>query len=89
MDTYNENLERAQQDIQFVLLIQDSFLIQHTLEPSSGENVLDLVLCSQNELVDNVKIHESLGNSDHDEIHFHIKVNLPCNCCSFDISPEP
>ena len=44
------------------------------LEPTRGENVVDLVLYSQNELVDNVKIHEPFGNSDHNQIHFDIKV---------------
>ena len=56
------------EDQQFLLLIQESFLTQHVLEPTRGENVLDLVLSSQNsqhELVDNVKLHEPLGNSDH------------------------
>ena len=33
-----------------------------------------LILSSQNELVDNVKIHEPLGSSDHNQIHFNIKV---------------
>ena len=28
----------------------------------------------QNELVDNVKVHEPLGSSDHNQIHFNIKV---------------
>ena len=55
---------------QFLFLIQDSFLTQHMLEPTRGENVLDIVLSSQKELVDNVKIHEPLGNSDHNQIHF-------------------
>ena len=36
--------------------------------------MLDLILSSQNELVDNVKVHESLGSSDHNQIHFNIKV---------------
>ena len=40
------------------------------LEPTSGENVLYIVLSSQKELVDNVKIHEPLGNSDHNQIYF-------------------
>ena len=53
------------EDQQFLFLIQDSFLTQHVLEPTSGENVLDIVLSSQKELVDNVKIHEPLGNIDH------------------------
>ena len=45
-------------------------------EPTRGENVLYVVLSSQNELVDNVKIHETLGNSDHNQIHINIKIKL-------------
>ena len=55
-------------DQQFLLLIQDCFLTQHVLEPTRGGNVLDLVFSSQNELVDNVKICELLGSSDHNLI---------------------
>ena len=44
------------------------------LEATRGENVLDIVLSSQTEFVDNVKICESLGCSDHNQIHFIIKV---------------
>ena len=58
------------EDQQFIFFIQDSFLTQHVLEPDRGDNVLDLVLSSQNKLVDNVKLHEPLGNSDHNQIHF-------------------
>ena len=64
------------EDQQFLLLIQESFLSQHVPELTRGENVLDLFLSSQNELVDNVKMHEPLGNSDHNQIHFDIKVKL-------------
>ena len=45
------------------------------LEPTRGENVLDIVLSSQKELMDNVKIHEPLCNSDHNQINFDINVN--------------
>ena len=51
--------EYSCKDKQFLFLIQDSFLTQHAIEPTRGENVLDVVLSSQNELVDNVKIYES------------------------------
>ena len=61
-------------DHQFLLLTQDCFLTQHVMEPTKGGNVLDLILSSQNDLVDNVKAHESLGSSDHNQIHFSIKV---------------
>ena len=62
------------EDQQFLFLIQESFLTQHVLEPTREENVLDIVLLLQKELVDNVKIHEPLGNSDHNKIHFDINV---------------
>ena len=62
------------EDQQFLFLIQESFLTQHVLEPTRGENVLDIVLSSQKELVDKVKIHEPLCNSDHNQIHFDINV---------------
>ena len=41
------------------------------VEPTKGYDVyMNIVLSSQNELVDNVKIHEPLGKSDHNQIHF-------------------
>ena len=66
------------EDQQFLFLIQDSFLTQHVLEPTREENVLDIVLSSQHELLENVKIHEPLGNSDHNQIHFDINVKSEC-----------
>ena len=36
--------------------------------------MLDLILSSQYELVDNVNVQEPLGSSDHNKIHFNIKV---------------
>ena len=53
------------EDQQFHCLIQDSFLTQHVLESTSLQKL---------KLVDNVKTHEPLGNSDHNQIHFCIKV---------------
>ena len=35
------------EDQQFLFLIEDNFLTQHVLEPTSGENVLYIVLTSQ------------------------------------------
>ena len=64
----------GREDQEFLNLVQDSFLSQHVLEATRGENVLDIVLSSQKEFVDNVKICEPLGCSDHNQIHFIIKV---------------
>ena len=76
MDTYNGNILESTggDDQQFLFLVHDSFLTQHVLEPTRGDNVLDIVLSSQKELVHNIKIHEPLGNSDHNQIHFDISV---------------
>ena len=62
------------EDQQCMCLIQDNFLIQHVLEPTRGGRVLDLVLSSQKEFVDNVNIQEPLGSSDHNQVHFNIKI---------------
>ena len=42
---------------------------------------ITIVLSSQNELVDNVKIHEPFGNSGHNQIHFDIKVKSETTKC--------
>ena len=52
----------------------DSFLSQHVLEPTRGKNVLDIVLTSQKEFVDNVDICEPLGCIDHNQIYVIIKI---------------
>ena len=64
------------EDQQFLLLILDSFLNQHVLERTRGENVLDLVLSSQNELVDNVKIQCGIAASKGNQILGLIRRNI-------------
>ena len=54
-------------------LVQDNFLTQHVLEPTRAAMVLDIVLSSQKEFIDNVVIQEQLGNSDQNQLHFNIK----------------
>ena len=62
------------EDQKYFNLVQDSFLTQHVLEPTRGDNVLDTVLSSQKEFIDNVRICEPLGCSDHNQIYFNINV---------------
>jgi len=49
------------------------------LEPTRGENVLDIVLSSQQVFVDTVRIGEPLGGSDHNQVLFTIKVKSEGN----------
>ena len=62
------------EDSTFVCLVQDNFLTQHVLEPTRAARVLDIVLSSQKEFVDNVEIQEPLGSSDHNQLHFNINI---------------
>ena len=62
------------EDQEFLNLEQDGFLSQHELEPTRGKNVMDIVLSSQKEFVDNIKICETRGCCDHNHIYVIIKV---------------
>ena len=62
------------EDQTFFCLVQDNFLTQHVLEPTRAARVLDIVLSSQKEFVDNVVIQEPLGSSDHNQLHFNINI---------------
>ena len=62
------------EDQKCLCLIQDNFLTQHVLEPTRAARILDIVLSSQKEFVDNVVIQEPLGSSDHNQLHFNIKI---------------
>ena len=76
MGIHSEHLYRVpgERIKSFFNLVQYSFLSRHLLEATRGENTLDIVLSSHKEFVDNVKICEPLGCSDHNQIHFIIKV---------------
>ena len=62
------------EDQKLLCLVQDNFLTQRVLEPTRATRVLDIVLSSQKELVYNVKIKETLGSSDHNQMHFNINI---------------
>ena len=62
------------EDQQLLCLVQDNFLTQNVLEPTRAARVLDIVISSQKEFGDNVVIHEPLGSSDHNQLHFNINI---------------
>ena len=62
------------EDQQFCFLLQDNFLTQYVLEPTRAASVLDIVLFLQKECFDNVAVQEPLSSSDHNQLHFNIKI---------------
>ena len=71
----DDNAEHRGRRPKVLCLVQDNFLSQHVLEPTRATRILDIMLSSQKELVDNVNIKEPLGSSDHNQMHFNIKKN--------------
>jgi len=58
---------------EFVQTIEDCFYTQHVLHPTRGDAILDLILSSDPDLVNNVCITANLGTSDHNMITFTVQ----------------
>jgi len=54
--------------------VNENFLTQWVREPTRGENILDLVLTTEDDIVSDLKVGEELGSSDHKMIRFVLKV---------------
>ena len=77
--TWDSQHSTGVEDQKLLCLVQDNFLTQHVLEPTRAARVLDIVLSSQKEFVDNVVIQEPLGSSDHNQLHFNINIKSDKN----------
>ena len=53
--------------------VNDNFLTQWVREPTRGENILDLVLTTEDDIVSDLRVGEELGSSDHKIIRFVLK----------------
>ena len=72
-------LECAAADEPFVDLIQDNFLTQHVHESTRGKNILDLVLSTEKNMVEDLQIIEHLSTGDHNMVEFNIVVAVELN----------
>ena len=59
----------------FVTCLNDNFLEQLVNMPTRGNNILDLVLCSENSIVQNLTVGEPFATSDHQIIRFDLIVS--------------
>ena len=67
-------MEAQTEGQRFLDQTQDLFLHQHVNEATRGENILDLILSTNEEQVRNVVVTERFGTSDHNKICFEILV---------------
>ncbi|KAJ8018258.1 LINE-1 reverse transcriptase-like [Holothuria leucospilota] len=49
----------------FLQQTQDSLWFQHIIDPTRGDNILDLLLTSESEMVEDIQVGEQFGDSDH------------------------
>jgi len=52
-------------DDMFLEIVKDNFLTQHIMSPTRGTNILDLVITSDSNMIENLTLCEPLVNSDH------------------------
>ncbi|ESN91348.1 hypothetical protein HELRODRAFT_165371 [Helobdella robusta] len=56
----------------FLDCIDENFLTQHVMEPTRGENILDLIISAEENLIEEVRVGEEFGTSDHRILRFNI-----------------
>jgi len=66
------NLGGSGQGQDFLDVVGDSFLTQKVLAPTRGANILDLVLSSDPDIVENLVVGCPVANSDHNLLEFDI-----------------
>ena len=54
----------------FLKCINDNFLIQHVEDNTRGKNILDLVFTSEENMIENLRVGELFGTSDHQIIRW-------------------
>ncbi|MFZ2537776.1 MAG: endonuclease/exonuclease/phosphatase family protein, partial [Oscillospiraceae bacterium] len=70
-----DNHEAVGQGGLFLDCVNDNFLSQHVRQPTRGKNILDLVLSTEENLVEELEIGEPFGTSDHQIIRWKIIVS--------------
>jgi len=50
--------------------IEESFTQQHVMEPTRGDNILDLVIASEENMIESVSVWEHFNTSDHQVVRW-------------------
>ena len=73
--TIDWDIPRAEHaDQEFLEAVQDCYLTQHVREPTRGENILDLIISTEEHMIEDTTILPPLSNSDHNVISFSLIV---------------
>ena len=69
-----ETGESPAEDMPLLEFVNDNFLTQWVREPTRGNNILDLVLTTEDDIVTDLSTGEELGSSDHRLVRFTLQV---------------
>ena len=72
----------------FLDIVQDNFLHQHVRQATRGANIFDLVVSSEEDLVDDLRIGSPIGGSDHASIEGYHESDRMVTFQSTDIGPH-
>jgi len=72
---WNSHSCKTRASDQFINKIHDKYLHQVTEEATRNKAILDLVLTSDVDLIEDLVVGEPLGNSDHNSIRLHLSIN--------------
>ena len=64
----------------FLTMVEENALQQLVFEPTRGDNILDLLLTSNTDLIEDLYVDEPFSNSDHMSLNFNIKFLAPRVC---------
>lgn len=71
---------QGREEVEFLDVVNDNFMLQYVNKPTRGNAILDLVLCNDPDRIGSVEVMEPLGTSDHSIVSFvvswHVS-NLP------------
>ena len=80
---YGNQTKPCGNEEKFLECFQNSFLTQHVLLPTRGDNILDLVMSNEQGLVKNIMVGKPFGSSDHCVIKWDMVIkkirNKNCN----------
>jgi hypothetical protein len=80
-----QKLTSNTEDSKMLNFVLDEFLIQFVKEPTRGNNTLDLVLGTDEDIVTGVEVKHPLGSSDHNIVEFQIKMHNTIKKASYQV----
>ena len=72
---WNHRMGKRREDELFLECMDEHFLIQHVKEQTRGENISDLIISTEENMIDSVSVGEEFSTSDHRIIRFNMVMN--------------